>query len=98
MHHRHKLFALACSVFLALIGGCKRPDALTPASAGPDSIIPAPRELTAADGQFVVTQDTVVSFESGSAGEAAARYLVDVMKRTRNLSLRTNPSAAPDAK
>ncbi|MBB6095949.1 hexosaminidase [Povalibacter uvarum] len=95
--HQYKLFALTCGVFLALAGGCKRPEPVAPAPAKPAAIIPAPRELTAADGQFVVTADTPVSFESGSGGEAAARYLADLMQRTRGFALRPDASAKPDA-
>lgn len=96
--HQYKLFVLTCGVFLGLAGGCKRPEPVAPAPAKPAAIIPAPRELTAADGQFVVTPDTPVSFESGSAGEAAARYLADLMQRTRGFALRPDASAKPDAK
>ncbi|MFL6550704.1 MAG: family 20 glycosylhydrolase [Povalibacter sp.] len=103
MHHQYKLFVFACGVFLALVGGCKRPEPVVAASAAPASIIPAPRELTAANGQFVVTQDTPISFESGSAAEAAAQYFVDLMKRhvmkeQGGFNLPTDASAPADAK
>ena len=94
--HPYQLFALTCGVFLALASGCKRPEPA--ASAAPAAIIPAPRELIAAEGQFVVTRQTPVSFESGSAGEAAARHLVDLLKRTRNFDLPIDAPAKPDAK
>ena len=96
--HPYKLFVLTCGVVLALASGCKRPEPAASVAAVPAAIIPAPRELITAEGQFVVTRQTPVSFESGSAGEAAARHLGDLMKRTRNFDLRFDAPAKPDTK
>jgi hexosaminidase len=98
MHDHHKLFALACGLLLPLVGGCKQPELVAPTSTARAAIIPAPRELTAEEGHFVVTQDTPVSFESGSGGEAAAQYFIDLMKRTRGFTLRSVPSNVSPAK
>src|ERR1044072_9166724 len=97
MHHPYKLSALACCVFLSVLGGCKRSEPVAPAAAAYVSIIPAPRELTASQAQFVVTENTPITFVGGSPGGATAQYLAEVMKQTTGVNLRTEASAAADA-
>lgn len=96
MQRKHRILTLTCCAFIAVISGCSKPASDHPpaaaATAPPLSIVPAPRELVRAAGQFDVTAATRVVFESGSAAEAAARYFVDLLRRTRGLALSTNAS------
>jgi hexosaminidase len=60
-----------------LLAAC---DSSAPSRATPN-VIPAPREVIAESGEFVLKTDTTVAFSAG--GEAAARYFIDLNQRTR---------------
>lgn len=55
------------------------------------SIIPAPRAMTVNTGVFPVSADTPVVFAAGSAGEPVASYFIDLLRRTRGLTLVARP-------
>lgn len=97
MHHSYRPFAFACCVIACTLGGCKRSEQTAPQSPAPVSIIPAPQKLERTNGQFVITRNTRVAFEPGSPGEAAGRYLIDLVKRTRELELQADAAADADA-
>src|SRR4051794_16272180 len=94
MHDQYKL--LACCVLFTVLGGCKRAELTPPSPTALPAIIPAPRELTLAEGQFVIGQNTPVSADAAS--RAAADYFVEVAKHTTNLHLRTDSSPTSVAK
>ncbi|WP_116810789.1 family 20 glycosylhydrolase [Steroidobacter cummioxidans] len=100
MQRKRRILTLICCTFVAAVAGCSKPVSDSPATAAttlPVSIIPAPRELTRAAGQFAVTTSTPVVFENGSPAEATARYFIDLMQRTRGMALTARNSDASGA-
>jgi hexosaminidase len=96
MQHKHRILTLICCTFIAAVAGCSKPGSDSPATAAttvPISIIPAPSEITRSDGAFSVTSGTRVSF-TGSDSEQVAHYFIDLLQRTRGLSLSAGPAAA----
>ena len=99
MTRQKKIIAFGCCVFLAVASGCDRPASESPTVAGPaPAIIPMPRALSTASGQFNVTASTPVVVEAGSAAEPVARYFIDLLQRTRSLALQVDPAARANAK
>lgn len=93
MHDQNKLIASACCVLLILASGCNRPQPQAGAASAP-AIVPAPRELTVAAGQFDVSAATPVTFAADSAAAPIAGYFVDLLRQTRGLALQLQPAAA----
>ncbi|HEY6640726.1 family 20 glycosylhydrolase [Povalibacter sp.] len=97
MHQQYRIPALACCALLALAGGCSRSEpAAVQAAPQPVSIIPMPREMATTSGQFNVTPSTRILVPAGSAAEPVARYFVELLQRTRSLSLPVDASASAD--
>jgi hexosaminidase len=100
MRHKYSIRkALLCAACLVSgLAGCGERTAQhtsTENKAAPaPSVIPAPAEVSAAEGTFRVDANTPVRFASGDS-EATARYFADLMQRTRNLAL---PTAGGDPK
>src|SRR5690606_29411381 len=96
MHRKPILITLICCALAVLANGCGKPDADASASASSLTIIPAPREVVPAPGQFAVTDATRVIFE-GATAEPVARYFVDLLQRTGGPALQTEAaSSAPE--
>jgi len=72
--------------------------AASPAPADGPSLIPQPAQVTLASGHFAVNADTavVVADSRDAATRQSANYLIDLLARTRGLSLRV-ADAAGDA-
>jgi hexosaminidase len=96
MKHKHKIVTLICCAFTAVVSGCARPDAdrLASAASASVSVIPAPRDVVSASGQFDVTTATKVIAEEGSAAEGVARYFVDLLQRTGGPALQTQAASS----
>jgi hexosaminidase len=97
MQNIFRTIALACGAVLA-IGACSKSgsDRTEPAATtAPESLIPAPRELTRTPGQFIVSASTPVTFAAGSEAEGAARFFVDLLERSGGPALQAD--AAPSA-
>ena len=60
------------------------------------SIIPAAADVTRAAGSFEITPQTQVRFVAGSSGDAVANYFVELLERTRGISLPRRPGTGID--
>lgn len=80
-------------MLLLTSSGCSEAASPPVPVAAPVSIIPAPAELRHSGGAFKVTEGTPVGFRAGTPAEDAARYLIDLLERTRGLSLSARPGS-----
>ncbi|MGH8177425.1 MAG: family 20 glycosylhydrolase [Steroidobacter sp.] len=93
---------LECNALVVLLlSGCDvRRSQDSAASSAVDaavSIIPAPREIAAGDGQFIFTADTRIAFEANAESERVARYFTDLLQRTSGVMSTASASAEAGA-
>jgi hexosaminidase len=81
----------------AVLGGCTQMAAGQAATGQPISVIPAAAEVTRAAGSFELTPQTQVRFVAGSPGDSVSRYFVELLERTRGISLQRRPATGMGA-
>ena len=88
-----------CGAF-ALVAACGSP---TPPAANPNAakvdtawmgLVPVPREISVDAGRFLVEVPTPVTYTGDEGTAAVARFLVDIVKRDRQLELRAPKEGA----
>ena len=88
-----------CGAF-ALVAACgsPAPPAAKPAAAKVDTawmgLLPAPREISVDAGRFLVEATTPVTYTGGEGTAGVARFLVETLKRDRQLELRAPKEGA----
>lgn len=89
MRALHCCLLLLVGATLAACGPDRRPAAIAEPKL---EIIPAPASVTPGAGAFSFTADTPISF--ASEGEAAAKFFIDLVGKTRGWSLRATQDSA----
>ena len=75
------------AAFAAVATGCNSGTDSGSSTPAPPQIIPAPREMTPARGNFELTSQTKVVFARDPDSERVARYFVDLVQRTGGATL-----------
>ncbi|HEY0683727.1 MAG TPA: family 20 glycosylhydrolase [Steroidobacter sp.] len=78
---------------LVLAGCGEAPKPATEPAAAALSVIPAPRDVEIGAGEFVITGRTRLEFGAGVEGEQLGGYLVDLVRRTHGVALKSGGGA-----